>query len=294
MSDAKAQSGMVRFGMFELDTSSGELRKDGKARPRMRDQALQILLMLLEKPKELVTREEIRERVWPADTFVDFDHGVNTAINQVRSALGDSASNPTFIQTIPRRGYRFIAPVRWMASDVAVVEVDKSGKTFASQEISAQVSTEQQAKGRFSVLSDGDDLPAVGSAAVRILFSLIQVMYLVFYIVALARLPKADVILSELAQYSVMALGLLIVTAAVGIPVRLFLLSAAAFNYQGLSKKFRMMFPFVLMLDEIWALSPFLLMQQVGLGLALACAAILLYVPFAQRSLLLMARPARS
>lgn len=278
MKDGKAQSGVARFGMFELDASTGELRKDGKSRPRIRDQALQILLMLIEKPQEVVTREEIRERVWPADTFVDFDHGVNTAVNQVRNALGDAAANPTFIQTIPRRGYRFVAPVQWVGA----------GEGAAQGE--GEKAHLEPAKRRLGILSDADDLPAVGCVAVRILFSLIQVMYLSFYIVALARLAKIDVVLSELAQYSIVALVLLITTAVVGIPVRLFLLSAAIFNYKGLRKKFTTIFPFVLMLDEIWALGPFLLLPQIGLGLALACSAILLYVPFSQRSLLLMAK----
>jgi cholera toxin transcriptional activator len=282
LKEGKAQSGVARFGTFELDTLTGELRKDGKSRPRIRDQALQILLMLIEKPQEVVTRGEIRERVWPADTFVDFDHGVNTAVNQVRSALGDAAANPTFIQTIPRRGYRFVAPVQWVGAAESVAQV--------AGEAPGEAGSARAAK-RLGILSDADDLPAVGSVPVRILFSLIQVMYLGFYIVALARLAKVDVILSELEQYSIVALVLLIVTAVVGIPVRLFLLSAAVFKYAGLRRKFTTIFPFVLMLDEIWALGPFLLLPQIGLGLALACSAILLYVPFSQRSLLLMAKP---
>ena len=280
MKDGRAQGGVVCFGTFELDASTGELRKDGKSRPRIRDQALQILLMLIEKPQELVTREEIRERVWPADTFVDFDHGVNTAVNQVRSALGDAAANPTFIQTIPRKGYRFVAPVQWVGGGVAQTAGAEASDSGAERTVR-----------RPGILSDADDLPAVGSGTVRILFSLIQVMYLTFYIVALARLAWVDVILSELAQYSIVALILLITTAVVGIPVRLFLLSAAVSNYAGLLKKFTRIFPAVLMLDEIWALGPFLPLPQIGLGLALACAAILLYVPFSQRSLLLMAKP---
>src|ERR1700736_2115450 len=112
LSEANSQPRLFRFGMFELDSDTGELRKDGKSRPRIRDQALQILIMLLEKSDEVVGRDELRERLWPADTFVDFDHGLNTAINQVRTALGDSAANPKFIQTLPRRGYRFIGPVQ--------------------------------------------------------------------------------------------------------------------------------------------------------------------------------------
>src|SRR5271169_6879624 len=111
MAEVKRESRTFRFGIFELDDATGEIRKEGKAQPRLRDQALRILLVLLERPRDLVTREELRERLWSSDTFVDFDHGLNTAINQLRSALGDTAANPRFIQTLPRRGYRFIAPV---------------------------------------------------------------------------------------------------------------------------------------------------------------------------------------
>src|ERR1700729_156743 len=118
--DAKSKGRMFRFGVFELDSDSGELRKIGKAQPRLRDQALQILVLLLEHPRELVSREELRERLWSSDTFVDFDHGLNTAVNQLRNALGDSAANPRFIQTLPRRGYRFIAPLEVVATEGAM------------------------------------------------------------------------------------------------------------------------------------------------------------------------------
>jgi cholera toxin transcriptional activator len=99
--------------MFELDSAMGELRKDGKSRPRIRDQALQILIMLLEKSDDVVGREELRERLWPVDTFVDFDHGLNTAINQVRSALGDSAANPKIYSDFATAG----VPVYWAGAD---------------------------------------------------------------------------------------------------------------------------------------------------------------------------------
>src|ERR1700674_1365324 len=122
VAEAKRESPIFRFGVFELDAQSGELRKEGKAQPRIRDQALRILLMLLERPREVVRREELRERLWSSDTFVDFDHGLNTAINQLRNALGDSPASPRFIQTLPRRGYRFIAPVE-IAADASAVRV---------------------------------------------------------------------------------------------------------------------------------------------------------------------------
>src|SRR5687768_1627883 len=101
---------LLRFGVFELDRRSGELRKDG-ARVRLQEQPLKILDALLADPGQPVTRESLRQRLWPDDTFVDFDNGLNRAINRLRAALGDEADNPRFIETLERRGYRFIAPV---------------------------------------------------------------------------------------------------------------------------------------------------------------------------------------
>lgn len=101
---------ITRFATFEVDLQTRELRKSG-LKLKLQGQPFEVLAMLLEKPGELVGREQLRERLWPTDTFVDFDHGVNTAINRLREALGDSADNPRFIETLPRRGYRFIAPV---------------------------------------------------------------------------------------------------------------------------------------------------------------------------------------
>jgi len=100
----------LRFGVFELDLHAGELRRNGM-RVRLQEQPFQVLTQLLESPGHVVTREELRGRLWPADTFVDFDHSLNAAIRRLRDALGDSAENPTFVETVARRGYRFLAPV---------------------------------------------------------------------------------------------------------------------------------------------------------------------------------------
>jgi TolB-like protein/DNA-binding winged helix-turn-helix (wHTH) protein len=102
--------GLIRFGVFEVDLHSGDLRKNG-LKVRLTGQPFQVLAMLLQRPGEVVTREDLEKRLWPADTFVDFDHSLNTAINKIREALGDDADNPRFIETLHRRGYRFIAPV---------------------------------------------------------------------------------------------------------------------------------------------------------------------------------------
>jgi TolB-like protein/DNA-binding winged helix-turn-helix (wHTH) protein/tetratricopeptide (TPR) repeat protein len=104
----------LSFGVFEADLRSGELRKNGKT-IRLQAQPFQLLVMLLERPGELVTREEICQKLWPADTFVDFDRSLGTAVNKIREVLGDSAAEPRFIETLPRRGYRFLAPVAVVA-----------------------------------------------------------------------------------------------------------------------------------------------------------------------------------
>jgi len=102
--------GCLRFGVFELDPRAGELRKNG-LRVRLQDQPIRVLELLLAHPGEVVSREELQKTLWPADTFVDFDHGLNKAINKLREALGDSAESPRFVETVARRGYRFLAEV---------------------------------------------------------------------------------------------------------------------------------------------------------------------------------------
>ena len=110
MENSRRSPRNVRFGVFEADLEAGELRKHG-LRLKLSEQPFQILTMLLVRPGEIVSREELRERLWPSDTFVDFDHGLNNAVMRLREVLGDSSEHPRFIETLPRRGYRFIAPV---------------------------------------------------------------------------------------------------------------------------------------------------------------------------------------
>jgi DNA-binding winged helix-turn-helix (wHTH) protein len=101
---------LYRFGVFELEAHTGELRRNG-IKLKLQDQPYQVLLKLLEHAGQTVTREQLRSALWPADTFVDFETGLNTTIKRLRETLGDSAENPAFIETVPKRGYRFIAPV---------------------------------------------------------------------------------------------------------------------------------------------------------------------------------------
>jgi TolB-like protein/DNA-binding winged helix-turn-helix (wHTH) protein len=121
-----SQLGAIRFGVFEVDLRVGELRKQG-VKIKLQEQPFQVLQVLLEKPGEIVTRDELRKRIWPSDTFVDFDGGVNNAIKRLREALGDSADNPRFIETVPRRGYRFIGPVNGNVSATHASELPAVG-----------------------------------------------------------------------------------------------------------------------------------------------------------------------
>src|SRR6266571_5070832 len=112
LEEFRPSHGTVRFGIFELDANAGELRREG-VKVRLQDQPLQILQILLQRPGEVVTREELQQKIWPSDTFVDFDHGINNAIKRLREALGDTAETPCYVETLPRRGYRFIGKIEY-------------------------------------------------------------------------------------------------------------------------------------------------------------------------------------
>jgi Tol biopolymer transport system component/DNA-binding winged helix-turn-helix (wHTH) protein len=121
-----------RFGVFELDLRAGELRRNG-IKVKLQEQPFQVLAELIERPGQVVTREELRNRLWSADTYVDFDHGLNAAIRRLRDALGDSAENPAFVETVARRGYRFLAPVSGIPQNGSIpVEAESSTVTVAA------------------------------------------------------------------------------------------------------------------------------------------------------------------
>lgn len=115
----------IRFGIFEVDLASGELRKQG-VRIKLQEEPFQALVALIEHPGEVLTREELQQRLWPAGTFVDFDRGLNKAINRLREALGDDADNPRFIETLPQRGYRFLAQVETLPAAPALLETPEN------------------------------------------------------------------------------------------------------------------------------------------------------------------------
>jgi len=310
---------IIRFGTYEADVRSGELRKHG-IRLRLQEQPFQVLCLLLERPGELVTREELRQRLWPADTFVDFDHGLNTAMNKLRDVLGDSAANPKFVETLAKRGYRFVGPLpvlveehsamgfRALARVETAEEVRPGLKPFertdqlaglkggASTEVlprsfgAPDLDLPRRDAGDGASAVSGEHLSSAPRGLVRTLFALVQVMYLSFYIVGLARLHEVYRLSAELTEGGGRSVETaVLITASVGIAVRLYLLTAVLFDYPPLGWKFQRIFPLILVLDLVWALSPYLLMSMLGAGLATAACAALLYLPFSQRTLVRMA-----
>jgi cholera toxin transcriptional activator len=267
-----------RFGAFEADAATGELRRQG-LRIKLNAQPFQVLLLLMDRPGELLTREEISRELWPDGTFVDYEHGVNSAVNRIREALGDTASSPRFVETLARRGYRFVAPVERIGlseKPLAPVVTDH-----------AEVPTEPESKLRSRILASPEELPNASHSLVQTLFVLLQLMYLGFYVGALANLAEIEDLFSALPK-ATLALNVLIVTAAILIPVRAFVLCAVLFHAPGARQKFLRIWPFLLVPDVLWSLSPFLLLHHINFGLALACTTLLVYSPFAQRSLVLM------
>lgn len=257
-------SATYQFGVFSADAAAGELRKHG-VRVKLHAQPFQVLMMLLERPGEVVTRQEMRERLWGDGTFVDFESALNTAVNKIREALGDSAGSPRFVETVPGKGYRFIAAV---TGTIPVPEVETPPVAQARED---------------------EDMVAP-RRVVRTLLILIQAMYLAFYFGALGNLAEIhDIFIDE--GWGLPAnewMAILVTTAVVLIPVRLFLLVGVIFDFRTLTEKFRRIFPALLVLDLLWALSPFLLIHHVNHGVALGMSAALVYLPFAQRSLVEM------
>jgi cholera toxin transcriptional activator len=288
-----------RFGVFEADAATGELRRQGM-RVKLNAQPFQVLLMFLEKPGQLLTRDEISRVLWPEGTFVDYEHGVNSAVNRIREALGDTAGSPRFVETLARRGYRFLAPVELIAEDRVPLEriadrinssdvgrpVLSDSPSDASSDPAAPPS-QSDPQPRMRILSTPEDLPKTSYPVVQTLFVLFQLMYLGFYIGTLANLAEIESLVSPLPA-ATLVFRFLFVTAAILIPARAFILCAALFHAPGFRGKFLTLWPFLLFSDELWSLSPFLLLHHINFGLALACTALLVYSPFAQRSIVLM------
>jgi cholera toxin transcriptional activator len=278
-----------KFDDFEADLRAAELCKNG-VRVKLQLQPFQVLVALLERPKEVVTREELRQRLWPEDTFVDFDHGLNTAMVKLRDVLGDSASKPKFIETIAKRGYRFLGNTEVIFDQPVAAEAKTTEQTIAVpppvSDPVAQLAT---------VRVEGDPaLPRTSRNTARLLFTLTQIMYLIFYLSALFRWENTyQASFNTWGRGGETAFVIYLGSAMIGLAVRLYLISATAMDYHLLGSKYRLLVPALFVLDMIWALSPLLIADRIGLGFALGACAALVYTPFAQRTLMKMMQSGR-
>ncbi len=267
----------------------GELRRKG-VRIKLNSQPFRVLSMLLDRPSQVLTREEIARELWPEGVFVDAEHGVNSAINRIREALGDSAANPRFIETMARRGYRFIAPVERLepvdTQRTADPEPPSIHPSTAAAD-SAAIPSDPEPTIVSRMLAAPDELPRASHRTVQTLFVLLQLMYVSFYVGALTNLAEIDDLLTPL-PHATVVFNILIVTAAILIPARAFVLTTTLLHAPRARANFLRIWPLLLVSDELWSLSPFLLLHHINYGLAIACTTLLVYAPFAQRSLVLM------
>jgi DNA-binding winged helix-turn-helix (wHTH) protein len=265
-------SKVVRFDNFELDVEAGELRKHGR-RIRLQDQPARLLVLLVTRAGELVTRSEIQKALWGDDEFVEFDHAINTAMRKIREVLNDDAEKPRLIETLPRKGYRFIAAVK-----------NASKPSESPQEAVVEKPVENTPPPPPQAVPPQFALPRTPAWT---LFVMIQIGYLSIYCAALYYMPNLDDALAAAGFVPVwLTFPAVLVTAMCGIAVRLYLLSAVGWQHPDGGVKFQRLFPCLVVLDALWAASPLLAARAIGVGIALAGVAGMAYLPFSQRTLI--------
>jgi DNA-binding winged helix-turn-helix (wHTH) protein len=296
---APEQTVRLQFDSFELDLRTRELRRDGRA-VRLQDQPLRLLALLAGQPGVLVTRAEIEKELWGEDTVVEFEHSINTAMRKIREALGDDLEKPRFIETLPRKGYRFIAQVQAVGGSGETLNSPGEGGSQAGtfEKIPSRSPTEraqaepqstpQPEPASNAPTTEAEEEFAVPRRAARPLFLLIQCGFLAIYCAALYKAEAIEAVLSRLLVSSAVVPSILVL-AMCGIAVRLYLLSAVGLDHPEAGIRFQQLFPALFILDTLWSASPLLLTGKIGIGLALGSVAGLAYLPFAQRTLMLSA-----
>ena len=292
---ANFETGIVlRFESFELDLRTRELRRDGRL-VKTQDLPVKLLALLAGRPGELIEREEIEKQLWGEDHFVDSEHGINTAMRKIREALGEDPESPRFIETLPRKGYRFIAAVQTVgpaseqhsptAVNAPAPQAAESANSCESSSNAPSDASFDRSTSPSAVHRSEDSLLPQPTA--RNLFLLIQVGYLSIYCATLYKAEPLQEVLQEVYQATApWSLPAVLVLAACGIAVRLYLLTSVGLSHPAAGAKYQKLFPALLLLDVVWAASPLLLVRKLGIGLALAAVAALAYLPFVQRVLI--------
>lgn len=262
----------IRFEAFELDLHTGELRKEGN-RVQLQDQPTRLLTLLANHPGELITRDEIQRQLWKDGEFVEFEHAVNTAIRKIRVALEDNTDSPRIIETLPRKGYRFIATVD-------VLETAPEVRS-PSPEVAASPS-------RVLIENDGDSfvLP-ISVTWSRILFLLAQVPYVASYLAIFYYWDDLDTALINTFSIPVTwSRPSLLILALVGFSVRIYLVGLVGWGHTDAGPRYRKLFPFLLVIDGLWAATPLLVHESFGPLISWAGLILMGWLVFGQRTLM--------
>ena len=263
-------------------------------------------MLLASRPGELVTRDEIQKTLWGDGQFVEFEHAINTAVRKIRGALGDDVEKPRLIETLPRKGYRFVARVEAVAragwTDSGADEPVAPGPNPTGVGgLTTIEPTQRSSREAADPRQIGQDPPtaripteaeleagfALPKGLAQVLFLIIQAGYLAMYCSTLYYVGALEQALSGFRPVPVvLTLPLVIMTAMCGIAVRLYLVSSVGWAHPAAGLKFHRLFPVLLVLDGLWAASPLLATGKIGFGLALAGVAGLAYLPFSQRTLI--------
>ena len=323
------QTVRLRFEGFEIDLRTRELRKEGRV-VKLQDQPLRLLTLLAKQAGKLVTRAEIEKELWGEDTVVEFEHSINTAMRKIREALEDDLERPRFVETLPRKGYRFVAPVESVGAAGEILGSQSEARSPAGslrdkiplrgqpiENAAPELALDPQSPPKSEPKSVSNRVPVAPSAAspevspagsavepieefalprgrARYLFLLIQSGFLAMYCAALYKAEAIEGVLARFFPVSAsVAPPIILVSSMCGIAVRLYLLAAVGLDHPAAGIRFRRLFPMLFVLDALWSASPLLLASKIGYGLALGSVAALAYLPFAQRTLMLSAYRSR-
>jgi cholera toxin transcriptional activator len=259
----------IRFETFELNLQTGELSKAGN-RVQLQDQPTRLLALLANRHGELVTRDEIQHELWKDGEFVEFEHAVNTAIRKIRIALDDTSNKPRIIETLPKKGYRFIAPVDVLGGSPA------SPPPQTAEPIPAKRPS-----------GDNFVLP-ISVVSARILFLLAQVPYVATYLATFYNWDNLDAALIRTfvfipVEWSRIGIQ---VFALVGFAVRIYLIGLVGWGHTEAGPRYRKLFPFLLFMDGLWAATPLLVVENLGPLVSWAGLILMGWLVFGQRTLM--------
>jgi DNA-binding winged helix-turn-helix (wHTH) protein len=268
----------VRFDSFQLDLATGELSRSG-VRIHLQDQPARLLTLLVEKSGTLVTRTEIQKVLWEDGQFVEFEHAINTAVKKIREVLEDNKDAPRFIETLPRKGYRFIAPVEF------VEERRADAPTQAAVPPTPEVAS--QAADTFST----DFALPLSSNRIRLLFLLTQIPYVATYLTLFYHWDHMDLSEALTRTFDVIPLGVSLfvfrAVALIGFAIRVYLLGLVGWGHPAAAGRYLRIFPVLAVLDAVWAATPLLVQPDVGPAPALAGLVLMAWLVFGQRTVML-------